>query len=123
MKIAVPTKGNEVDDHFGHCEAFTVFSVDENNNITASEIVPSLQGCGCKSNIAAVLQEKGVNIMLSGNMGNGAVNVLHYHGIQVYRGCTGDVHQVTTNFLKGKISDSGESCNHHRHGEGHQCDH
>ena len=124
MKIAVPTRGNNVDDHFGHCEAYTVFSIDENQKIISSELLPSPQGCGCKSNIASVLKEKGVSVMLAGNMGEGALNVLNRHGIDVYRGCSGDVRELTESFLEGKIGDSGVGCSHHEHkGEEHQCNH
>lgn len=124
MKVAVPTRGNEVDGHFGHCEAYTIFSIDGNNKIEKVEILPSPQGCGCKSNIAAVLYEMGVGVMLAGNMGGGALNVLKNHGINVYRGCSGDVRQLTEAFLEGKIGDSGEGCQHHEHnGEEHQCNH
>lgn len=124
MKVAIPTRGNVVDDHFGHCEAYTVFTIDENRKIVKSEILPSPQGCGCKSNIAAILQETGVGIMLAGNMGNGALNVLNSYGLEVYRGCSGDVRQVAEDFLQGKINDSGEGCHHHeQHGEEHQCNH
>jgi predicted Fe-Mo cluster-binding NifX family protein len=124
MKIAIPTRGNIVDDHFGHCEAYTVFSIDENKKIISSEILPSPQGCGCKSNIAGVLKEKGVTIMLAGNMGGGALNVLTNQGIEVVRGCTGEVRQLAETFLKGNIEDSGEGCHQHEHHEeGHQCSH
>lgn len=124
MKVVIPTRGNNVDDHFGHCEEYTVFTVDSYNKIEKAEILPSPQGCGCKSNIAAILKEKGVNVMLAGNMGNGALNVLKNHGIDVYRGCSGDVLQLTEYFLQGKIGDSGEGCHHHEeHGEGHICNH
>jgi predicted Fe-Mo cluster-binding NifX family protein len=65
-----------------------------------------------------------VNVMLAGNMGGGALNVLNNHGITVYRGCSGDVLQLTEAFLKGTVSDSGVGCAHHEnHGEGHQCNH
>jgi len=122
MKIAIPTRGNFVDNHFGHCEAYTVFSIDENKNIINSEIFPSPQGCGCKSNIASVLRQKGVSIMLAGNMGNGALNVLTSHGIEVYRGCIGDIQKVAEGFLEGQINDSGDGCHHHGHnGAEHQC--
>ena len=110
--------------HFGHCEAYTVFSVDENKKIISTEMLPSPQGCGCKSNIASVLQEKGVSIMLAGNMGNGALNVLNSHGIEVYRGCSGDVLLLTEGFLHGFLTDSGEGCHHHlQQGAEHQCNH
>jgi predicted Fe-Mo cluster-binding NifX family protein len=115
MKIAIPTRGNVVDDHFGHCEAYTVFNIDENKKIISSEMLPSPQGCGCKSNIAGVLQQMGVTVMLAGNMGNGALNVLNSHGIEVYRGCTGDVKQLTEAFLLGIVADSGVGCQQHEH--------
>jgi predicted Fe-Mo cluster-binding NifX family protein len=124
MKIALPTRGNVVDDHFGHCEVYTIFTIAANNQIEKAELLPSPQGCGCKSNIASVLQEKGVTIMLAGNMGGGALNVLQSHGIDVYRGCSGEVRQVAEAFLAGKMDDSGEGCKRHEHhGEEHQCSH
>jgi len=123
MKIAVPTRGEQVDDHFGHCQAYTVFTVND-NKIEKSETVPSPQGCGCKSNIASVLKHMGVTVMLAGNMGTGALNVLNRQGINVYRGCSGDVRQLADAFLQGNINDSGEGCQHHNgHEEGHQCNH
>ncbi|NWJ52401.1 MAG: dinitrogenase iron-molybdenum cofactor biosynthesis protein [Bacteroidetes bacterium] len=121
MKIAVPTRGTNVDEHFGHCEYYTIFSINEKQAIEKTELLPSPQGCGCKSNIASVLRQMGVETLLAGNMGEGAVNVLQHHGITVYRGCSGDVTTVTELFLKGKVADSGESC--HSHEEGHQCSH
>lgn len=124
MKVAVPTRGNVVDDHFGHCEAYTVFTVDANSKIEKAELLPSPQGCGCKSNIAAILKEKGVSIMLAGNMGGGALNILNSHGIDVYRGNSGDVRQLVETFLSGNVKDSGEGCHQHEHhGEEHQCNH
>jgi len=127
MKVAVPTRGNVVDDHFGHCEAYTIFSIDTTNKIEKTELLPSPQGCGCKSNIASVLKEMGVTTMLAGNMGNGALNVLNQNGIQVFRGCSGNVHQLVETYLKGFVFDSGEGCKsheqhqHEENGQGHQC--
>lgn len=124
MKIAVPTRGNQVDDHFGHCEMYTVFTMDEKNkSILNTEILPSPQGCGCKSNIASTLKEKGVTMLLAGNMGNGALNVLKNSGIEVIRGCSGDVRILAETYMKDALTDSGESCNHHgdSNNEGHQC--
>ncbi len=124
MKIALPTKGNKVDDHFGHCEAYTIFTTDDNYKIISSEMLPAPQGCGCKSDIAAILKEKEVTLMLAGNMGNCALNVLLSHGIEVYRGNTGDVCELTEAFLLGKVGDSGVGCHQHElHGEEHQCNH
>jgi predicted Fe-Mo cluster-binding NifX family protein len=115
-----------VDSHFGHCELYTIFTL-ENNQINHNEILPSPQGCGCKSDIAGVLQQMGVTIMLAGNMGGGAYNILNYHGIRVYRGCSGDINKVVEDFAEGRIVDSNESCSNHNYhnssGHGHVCNH
>jgi predicted Fe-Mo cluster-binding NifX family protein len=112
MKIAVPTRDSRVDDHFGHCDHYTIFTI-ENRQIVSRESLPSPEGCGCKSGIAAVLKEMGVEVMLAGNMGEGAKNVLQKHDIAVIRGCKGDIETVVQSYLLGFILDSGEGCDHH----------
>lgn len=121
MKIALPSRNNQIDGHFGHCEYFTVFTVDtKTKEITASETIPSPAGCGCKSNIASVLSDMGVKVMLAGNMGEGAVNVLNRAGIEVLRGCSGDVKTTALQWLEGSLVDSGDSCHAHEHGCHHE---
>ena len=116
MKICVPvTRENTIDDHFGHCEFYNVFTVSEKGEITNIQTIESEQGCGCKSNIAVTLAEKGVKLMLAGNMGQGAVNVLNSNGIDVLRGCSGDVKDVTESWLAGNLKDSGIACVQHQH--------
>ena len=29
MKIAVPTRDERVDDHFGHCDHYTIFTIED----------------------------------------------------------------------------------------------
>jgi len=41
VKIALPSRQNQVDEHFGHCEYFTVFTINENNEIMSEETVSS----------------------------------------------------------------------------------
>ena len=119
MKIALPTSGNAVNDHFGHCDHYTIYTV-EGNTITAADTLPSPGGCGCKSDIAYTMQEMGVTVMLAGNMGDGALNKLNGCGINVIRGCSGEVEEVVKAYLAGEIKDSGTSCHCHE-GEGHSC--
>jgi predicted Fe-Mo cluster-binding NifX family protein len=113
MKIALPSRAGQIDEHFGHCEVFTIFSVDENNKIVSEEKLTPPAGCGCKTNIIPVLAEMDVKVMLAGNMGDGAVNKLAASGIEVIRGCSGDTRQVVASWLAGKIDDSGAGCASH----------
>jgi len=128
MKIAVPVTGNnQVDDHFGHCNFYDVFNISQESAIIGLSRIPSMQGCGCKSNIAEVLAADGVKILLAGGIGNGAINVLNNAGISVVRGCSGDSAELVKLYLLGTLTDSGESCHHHDshkvHDSSHQCSH
>lgn len=126
MKIAVPvTKENQIDGHFGHCESYGVFTISDKNEIVEIKSVGSPEGCGCKSDIAAVLASDGVTLMLAGGIGGGAINVLNNSGIEVIRGCSGDATEVVRQYLSGSVSDSGSSCHQHagHHENGHTCSH
>jgi predicted Fe-Mo cluster-binding NifX family protein len=124
MRIAIPTKGLQIDDHFGHCQSYTVYTVNSEMEIESTDTVPSPQGCGCKSNIATTFKQMGVTVMLAGNMGTGALNILNNNGIKVYRGCSGEVQKNVDAFLKGNIHDSGLGCSHHEGTDAeHQCNH
>ncbi len=113
MKIAIPTRENNVDNHFGHCSYYTIITIDDNNNIIAEDTLESPEGCGCKSNIASTLNQMGVSIMLAGNIGQGAVNKLSESQIKVVRGCSGEVKDVVRRYLAGEISDNKQICDHH----------
>lgn len=113
MILAIPTREGMVDDHFGHCAYYTIVTLDEQKNVVKSERLDSPEGCGCKSNIASVMQEMGITLMLAGNMGMGAYNKLNEHGITVIRGCHGRVDDVLKAYVDGQLSDSMESCDHH----------
>lgn len=127
-KIAIPiTENNQLEDHFGQCEFYGVYTISDKNEILEIQSIESEQGCGCKSNIASVLADKGVTLMLAGGIGAGAINVLNNSGIDVLRGCSGDVDALLEQYLNGKIIDSGESCmqheHHHNEGHDHVCGH
>lgn len=120
MKIAVPTRDSKIDDHFGHCAYYTIYTI-ENNAITSKQTLDSPQGCGCKSNIASTLEQMGVSLMIAGNMGEGAKNKLATSGIEVIRGCAGDTDAIVEAFLSGSLADSGIACA--SHDDHHECSH
>ena len=112
MKIAVPTRDGHIDDHFGHCAYYTIFEVEDGKIISTSRL-DSPEGCGCKSGIAADMEAMGIEVMLAGNMGEGAKNKLQSHNIKVIRGCKGDIEAVVKGYLLGFVMDSGEACHNH----------
>ena len=125
MKVAVPAREGQVDEHFGHCEHFMVYALDDGRRIVSEERVDSPEGCGCKSDIAGILARMGVTHMVAGNMGEGAVRVMHAHGIEVTRGASGEARVAVERFGAGALQDSGASCVGHAHGQqgGMDCNH
>jgi predicted Fe-Mo cluster-binding NifX family protein len=122
MKIAVPTKeNNQIDAHFGHCEIYQIYTVSDQNQVISNVKMDSPQGCGCKSNIAEVFENEGIKIILAGGIGDGAINKLNAHGVNVIRNCQGDVTELVQLYLAGKVRDGGSNCA--AHDSEHTCNH
>lgn len=122
MKIAVPIKDNhQIDSHFGHCSFYQIFTINDLNQILFVETTDAPITCGCKSNMAEVLQKKGVTVMLAGGIGNGAINKLAEHDIKVIRNCEGSSTDNVQRYLAGELEDGGKTCASHE--EGHECNH
>lgn len=120
MKIAVPTRNGQVDAHFGHCEQFTVYAAAADHTIDAGEQLKAPAGCGCKSDIAAIMARMGVTHLVAGGMGEGAVHVMKAHGIEVVRGAAGSAREAAAAFAAGTLVDNGVACASHEHqGHGH----
>jgi predicted Fe-Mo cluster-binding NifX family protein len=115
MKIALPVHNGSINEHFGHSENFTIYTISPEKIIESKSPVVSA-GCGCHSGIAEILARAGVSVMLAGNIGGGAINHLQEFGIEVVRGCYGPADLVVAEFLKGTIIDNEQTCTAHERG-------
>jgi predicted Fe-Mo cluster-binding NifX family protein len=115
MKIALPVHNGSVNEHFGHSENFTIYTITPEKKVESVTPVTS-DGCGCHSGIAQILAERGVSVMLAGNIGAGAINHLNEFGIEVVRGCYGQADLVIAEYLKGTIIDNQQTCTEHEGG-------
>lgn len=123
MHIALPIVGNRFSSHFGQSRSFAVFETDDGTKqiVKRWEIpVPDQGGC---SVIPAVLAKQGVNVVLAGGMGAGAVNKLRLAGIEAIVGVVGaDPEAIVLDYLKGQLAHSNDTCQHHEgHGHGGHC--
>lgn len=117
MKIAVACEGEIVTEHFGHCEGYSVFEA-ENNQIIGKEFIPNP---GHKPGFLPVfLYDKGVNVIISGGMGSGAVDIFNEKGIKVITGASGDAETAVNNYLYGKLKSTGSVCHDHQYAD--DCD-
>lgn len=118
MRIAVTYENGQVFQHFGRTEYFKIYDV-EDKEIKSADVYGS-NGVGHGA-LAGLLFNGGVNVLICGGLGMGALNALNEAGIEVIAGATGDVDEAVKAYLAGNLVSSGSNCNHHDHGEGHSC--
>lgn len=112
MKIAVASENKMVTGHFGHCLNFNIFEV-ENEQIIKSE---SIDNPGHKPGFLPVfLSQRGVNVIISGGMGQGAIDIFNAKNIEVITGATGNAEIATKHYLQGKLVSTGSVCHEHQH--------
>ena len=114
MKIAVASEKEMVTEHFGHCENFNIFEV-ENNKIVKSESIPNP---GHKPGyLPNFLNDIGVKVIISGGMGGGAVEIFNEKGIEVITGVKGSAKVAVENYLRGELESTGSICHEHQHSD------
>lgn len=112
MKIAVASESKMVAEHFGHCESFNIFEA-ENNKIVKSESIPNP---GHKPGfLPNFLNDMGVNVIISGGMGGGAIEIFNEKGIEVITGAKGEAKDAAERYLQGGLKSSGVVCHSHEH--------
>lgn len=113
MKIAVASEGKLVSGHFGHCEGFNIFTA-QDKKITSQEYIIS-PGHGHAS-LPNFLSEMGVNLVISGGMGSGAIEGLNKKNIEIITGAAGEAEFAVNSYLQGNLKSSDTVCQAHEHG-------
>ena len=83
----------------------------------STEIIGS-NGSG-HSALAALLDERKIDVLICGGIGGGAQAALAERGIELCAGADGNADQAVEAYLRGELVNTGANCNHH--GEGHSC--
>lgn len=118
MRIAVAGERGMVSQHFGHCEGFVIFDT-ENKMITR---VTSIPNPGHRPGFLPVfLHEKGVQVIISGGMGGGAIEIFNEKGIEVITGASGSAEKAVQSYLGGTLQSTGSVCHEHQHHD--ECGH
>ncbi len=112
VKIAVASENELVTEHFGHCANFNVFEA-EGGEITKLESIPNPgHRPGFLPNF---LNDMGVNVIISGGMGGGAIDIFNEKGIEVIVGASGTARAAAEAYLRGSLKSTGSVCHQHQH--------
>ena len=112
MKICITaTAGDlnaQVDPRFGRCQYFVI--VDSETmafEAMANEAIAAPGGAGIQA--AQTMVNKGVDVVISGNIGPNAFQVLSTAGVKIATGAYGTVQEATEMYKSGKLGETGAS--------------
>lgn len=112
MKIAIACDNNTVAQHFGHCENFIIYDTLDGTIVKKEFIGNPGHKPGFLPNF---LNDLGVNVIISGGMGGGAIEIFNERGIEVIVGAAGDSEQTVLAYLVGDLESTGTICHDHKH--------
>jgi predicted Fe-Mo cluster-binding NifX family protein len=113
MKIAVSSMGDKldamVDPRFGRCVYFMIVNVEKSEIKDFEAIknpgVAATGGAGIQA--AQIIANKGVEVLISGNIGPNAFNVLSGTGIKIITGVGGiSVKETVERYLKEELKET-----------------
>ena len=110
IKIAVASNKEIVTEHFGHCINFNIFDTKNKQIINSVSIDNPGHRPGYLPNF---LNDMGVNVIISGGMGGGAVDIFNEKGIEVVVGASGEARAAAEAYLAGILKSSGSICQGH----------
>jgi predicted Fe-Mo cluster-binding NifX family protein len=110
MKIGITSTGEnleaEVDQRFGRCKYFIIVDMESmefeslsNENIMASG------GAGIQA--AQTIANKGIDAVITGNVGPNAFQTLSAAGIKIFTGVSGTIKEAINKYKKGGLKETG----------------
>ena len=112
MKIAVTATHRsldaDVDPRFGRCMCFVIVEIEgkeiKSHKEISNEAIQASRGAGIQA--AQTVANEGAEVVITGNIGPNAFNVLSQTGIKVVTGVTGKVKEAVEKYLKGELKET-----------------
>lgn len=102
----------QVSAHFGKCPFYTIIEIEENNpGLVYTLENPYFEQGHQPGQLPNFLHEQGIDVIISGGMGQRAVGFFSQFGIEVITGAEGTVQETLDAYLEGNIEGSAP-CNH-----------
>ena len=108
MKIGVSSSGDNlealVNPRFGRCPYFLIVNPNDLSlDVWSNPEASAMGGAGVQA--TQFIANKGVNILITGNIGPKAFNAINAAGIKVYTHVFGTVKEVVELFNRGKLNE------------------
>jgi predicted Fe-Mo cluster-binding NifX family protein len=110
MRIAIPVAAGKLCMHFGHCEKFSIFDIEDKKITARDELDPPPHEPGL---LPVWLAEKGVTNIIAGGMGQRAQTIFVSNNINVTVGASGEAPEdIINDFLSGSLVVGSNVCDH-----------
>ncbi|MCI7188911.1 MAG: NifB/NifX family molybdenum-iron cluster-binding protein, partial [Fusobacterium mortiferum] len=110
LRVGFPTNDEvTVEEHFGHCEKFVVYSVKE-GEIVKKEVLDAPEHA--PGVFPKFIAENNINVVITGGMGQRAIDLIKANGGQVILGASGEIKEVLEVYLQGSLYSKGSACAH-----------
>lgn len=122
MRVATTYDNGNIFMHFGRSEQFKIYDIQ--NGKVLNEQVVGTGGTGHGA-LAGLLANGGVDTLICGGIGGGAINALTQTGITVYAGAQGSCDACVEALIAGTLAQTGEAtcdCHGHDHEHAHEHD-
>ena len=119
MKVAVPTRGEdltaEVEQRFGRCPRYLIVDL-ETMDYTVVENTAATMGGGAGVRAAQLVVDQGVEVVIAGEVGPKAFDVLQQAGVRVYARVTGSARDALELLGSEMVKDTPGPTGPGRHG-------
>ena len=110
MKICVTSTGNsleaQIDPRFGRCSYFVIVDSETMQFEAVPNMAASASG-GAGIQAAQTVANKGVKLLITGNVGPKAFQALASAGIEIATGAFGTVREAVEKYKRGELSNTG----------------
>lgn len=113
-RISFPTSDRTtIDGHFGHTKEFAIYEVEGLQIKSINFVTPPPHEPGV---LPRFLGSIGVDVIITGGMGQMAINLFKQQNIDVVLGASGNIDSNLKEYVSGFLSSTGSPCSHH-HGD------
>jgi len=109
-RFAVPIADGKLCVHFGHCQSFAIFETEGQRIIRQDFVSPPVHEPGAYPKF---LSDRGVNVIISGGMGQRALQLFSRNNIEVCMGVNADApERLVEQYLQGGLRTGSNLCDH-----------
>ena len=110
MTIAIPLSEGRLSSHFGHCEQFALFQVEDKLVKNRKDLDPPQHEPGL---LPRWLKEQGVDLVIAGGMGRRAQDIFRAAGVETICGASPQMpEEIVEQYLGGRLEAGDNTCDH-----------